>query len=86
MVERQSGLAYLFDVANANHKPLVFIKCAVKSPPLSPGTRVAIGYFLREVQNGQSLGLPTSRPMPLIGAGVHELRLSDETGEWRAIY
>ncbi len=30
--------------------------------------------------------MPQSRPMPTIGAGVHELRINDESQTWRIIY
>ena len=33
-----------------------------------------------------SLGMPTSRPMPSVGRGVHELRLRDRGGIYRAFY
>ena len=29
---------------------------------------------------GESLGMPVSRPMPVIEHGVHELRIKDHTG------
>lgn len=32
------------------------------------------------------LSLPHSRPMPSIGAHVHELRVADEEQMWRVIY
>jgi phage-related protein len=35
---------------------------------------------------GESLGLPQSRPMPSIGARMHELRINDRGKTWRIIY
>jgi len=35
---------------------------------------------------GLSLAMPFSRPIPSIGRGVHELRLKDLFGQYRAIY
>lgn len=35
---------------------------------------------------GLMLSMPISRPMPLIGKGVHELRLKDRSGIYRVIY
>ncbi len=32
------------------------------------------------------LPLPISRPMPLVGPNVHEIRLSDGHGEWRIMH
>lgn len=35
---------------------------------------------------GKSLGLPISRPLPSIAKGLHELRLSGRSGEFRVFY
>lgn len=35
---------------------------------------------------GLLLSMPLSRPMPSIGRGVHELRLTDRSGTYRIIY
>lgn len=35
---------------------------------------------------GESLGMPVSRPMPVIEHGVHELRIKDHTGQFRIFY
>ena len=44
------------------------------------------GFLLRQLQRGQLLSMPQSRPMPGIGARCHELRIKDETATWRIIY
>lgn len=38
------------------------------------------------LENGHTLSMPLSRPMPIIGRGVHELRLKDRSGTYRVIY
>jgi phage-related protein len=35
------------------------------------------------LQRGFNLGMPLSRPMPVVGPGVEELRLRDESGHNR---
>lgn len=35
---------------------------------------------------GESLGLPVSRPMPVIANGAHELRIKDRSGQYRIFY
>lgn len=35
---------------------------------------------------GESIGLPLSRPMPVIEHGVHELRVKDRSGQYRIFY
>ena len=35
---------------------------------------------------GENLGLPVSRPMPVIEHGVHELRVKDRSGQYRVFY
>ena len=43
----------------------------------------ALFYFL---EKGETLGPPVSKPMPIIGSGVHELRIKGRSGEYRIIY
>ncbi|WP_242025336.1 hypothetical protein [Phormidium tenue] len=47
-------------------KPLVWLHGEVKTPPFSQEIRVETGVLLRQLQQGLSLGLPHSRPMPSI--------------------
>ncbi|MGH7592833.1 MAG: type II toxin-antitoxin system RelE/ParE family toxin, partial [Gemmatimonadales bacterium] len=42
--------------------------------------------LLRQLQRGDALTLPHSRPMPTIGRRVHELRISDTDATWRIVY
>ncbi len=58
----------------------------IKTPPLSKNARVEVGVLLSQLQDGESLGLPHSRPMPSIGPRCHELRVTDENRIWRVIY
>jgi phage-related protein len=44
------------------------------------------GFLLRQLQRGESLSMPQSRPMPGIGPRCHELRIKDEAATWRIIY
>ncbi len=65
---------------------LVWLKGEVKSPPFSPEARLEAGFLLRKLQMGESLSMPHSRPMPIIGSGCHELRIQDKHKTWRIIY
>lgn len=67
-------------------KPLVWLKGEVKTPPFSEAARIEAGFLLRRLQQGQSLGMPQSRPMPTIGSACHELRITDEAQTWRLMY
>lgn len=67
-------------------KPLVWLHGEVSTPPFSSAARKEAGHLLRELQQGVSLGMPHSRPMPAIGARCHELRITDETMRWRIVY
>ena len=67
-------------------KPLVWLRGEVKTPPFSQAARLEAGYALRLLQQGESLGLPHSRPMPVIGPRCHELRINDEACTFRIIY
>jgi len=70
----------------ARSKPLVWLHGAVKTPPFSQEARIEAGVLLRQLQEGESLGLPHSRPMPSIGTRCHELRIRDADKNWRIVY
>ncbi len=42
--------------------------------------------LLRRLQGRETLGLPHSRPMPVIGPRCHELRIPDQDATWRVMY
>jgi len=67
-------------------RPLVWLHGEIKTPPFTRGARIEAGVLLRRLQQGESIGLPHSRPTPSIGARVHELRIPDETITWRVFY
>ncbi|NJM43866.1 MAG: type II toxin-antitoxin system RelE/ParE family toxin [Brachymonas sp.] len=68
------------------HKPLVWLRSAIKTPPFSAEARLEAGMLLRQLQRGDLIGMPLSRPMPSIGKACHELRIVDKTKTWRVIY
>jgi len=53
---------------------------------MSQRARIEAGYLLRLLQRGDPVGMPHSRPMPVIGARCHELRIIDANKIWRIIY
>ncbi len=67
-------------------KPLRWLHGSVRTPPLSAAARIEAGYLLRRLQRGESLGLPHSRPLPVIGPRCHELRVVDRDSTWRLLY
>ena len=69
-----------------NGKPLRWLHGEVKTPPMSVEARREMGMLLRELQDGETLSMPHSRPMPVIGARCHELRVTDANKTWRLIY
>lgn len=48
--------------------------------------RREIGKAIFELQKGEKLSLPLSRPMPDIGSNVHEIRVKDRSGAYRVFY
>lgn len=46
--------------------------------------RRKLGELLTKLQLGHTLGMPQSRPMPIVALGVDELRVKDESGQYRA--
>jgi phage-related protein len=67
-------------------KPLIWLHGEVKTPPFTQEARIESGVLLRQLQEGESIGLPSSRPMPSIGTSCHELRVRDTDKNWRIIY
>jgi phage-related protein len=58
----------------------------IKTPPLSSEARIEAGLLLGRLQRGERLEMPHSRPMPVIGARCHELRIMDGELAWRIVY
>jgi phage-related protein len=71
---------------NGEDKPLVWKHGEIRTPPFSSEARIEAGFLLRQLQHGESLSLPHSRPMPSIGKACHELRINDKKTTWRIIY
>lgn len=69
-----------------SERSLVWLRAEIKTPPFSKEARIQAGALLRQVQLGQSLTMPHSRPMPSIGIRCHELRIPDKDRSWRIIY
>ena len=67
-------------------KPLAWLHGEVKTPPFSKAARIEAGYLLRQLQRGETLSMPHSRPMKGIGARCHELRIDDGHETWRIVY
>ncbi len=67
-------------------RPLVWLHGEIKTPPFSQAARIEAGYLLRLLQKGQTLGLPQSRPLPVVGPRCHELRVRDAGADWRIVY
>ena len=69
-----------------NGKSLMVLRGEIQTPPMSRAARRETGFLLRRLQQGESLGLPHSRPMRVIGSHCHELRVNDINKTWRIIY
>jgi phage-related protein len=71
---------------NGERKPLVILHGEIKTPPFTTEGRVEAGQLLRRLQEGESIGMPLSRPMPGVGKRCHELRVRDGGHNWRIMY
>ena len=69
----------------------------MKAPVFHPAAIAAIHLFPRDVrrelgkaifdlQKGEVLSMPLSRPMPSVASAVEELRIRERTGTYRAFY
>lgn len=81
-----SWMTYTDATTGDGDKPLVWLHGEIKTPPLSVCSRVKAGYLLRRLQRGETLVMPESRPMPVIGARCHELRIDRGGVAWRIFY
>jgi len=72
--------------AQDRDKPIVWLHGEIKTPPFSWAARQEAGVLLRRLQEGESLSMPHSRPMPSVGPHCHELRIRDQNKDWRIIY
>jgi len=52
----------------------------------SKEARKELGSALLKLQLGEGLGMPISRPMPMVANGVHEMRIRDSAGIYRVFY
>lgn len=73
-------------MTSAGSKPVVWLAGEVRSPPFSASARFEAGFLLRRLQRGETLSMPHSRPMPVIGARCHELRIVDRDQSFRIVY
>ena len=65
-------------------RPVVFhIRAKEEIRELPRDVRLKLGSALFALQRGFSLGMPVSRPMPVVMPGVEELRLRGESGQYR---
>jgi phage-related protein len=68
-------------------KAAVFHPAALAAIRLFPrDVRRELGKAIFDLQRGQVLAMPLSRPMPSIARGAAELRIRDRTGAYRAFY
>lgn len=75
-----------YNKEQTEEKELVWLSGEIRTPPFSSEARVEAGFLLRQLQQGQLLAMPHARPMPVIGAGCHELRIRDQDKTWRIMY
>lgn len=73
-------------LTSVSEKPLVWLHGEIKTPPFSREARLEAGYRLGRLQRGETLSMPLSRPMPVIGVRCHELRVVDRGHNWRLVY
>ena len=61
-------------------------QCAKEIAEFPQEVREDLADALARLDEGHTLSMPLSRPMPLIGRGAHELRFRDRAGIYRVIY
>ncbi len=64
----------------------VLKQCQKEIAKFSEDIRGEVADAAARLEEEQTLSLPLSRPMPIIGRGVHELRFRGRGGVYRVIY
>ncbi len=86
-IEKVADMSELtYYVRGMTGKPLRWLHGEVKTPSIDLEARREMGMLLRELQDGEMLAMPHSRPMPGIRPRRYELRVNDETNTWRLLY
>lgn len=67
-------------------KPIFWLGGVIKTPTFTEKGRKEASAHLGLLQDGERLGMPYSRPLPTVGPRCHELRVKDESHEWRIVY
>ncbi|MEK6283931.1 MAG: type II toxin-antitoxin system RelE/ParE family toxin [Acidobacteriota bacterium] len=68
-------------------KPALFHpKARITLKRFPEGVRRELGKAIFDLQKGETLTMPLSRPMPSVAEGVEELRVKDRTGAYRVFY
>lgn len=65
---------------------LALPQCQKEITDFPEDVRGELADALARLNEGHTLSMPLSRPMPSIGKSVHELRFRDRSGIYRVIY
>ncbi len=66
---------------------LIFVSQVHREIKKAPSEFLYHSYsLLEELLSGKTLGMPISRPLYSLSKGLHELRLSGRSGEFRVFY
>lgn len=65
---------------------VVLPQCQKEINELPADVRDDLTDALAKLNEGNTLSMPLSRPMPSVGKGVHELRFRDRNGIYRVLY
>lgn len=72
-------------VVQGGRRPVVWM-ADIRAAGLGKKARLEAGGLIDDLQEGVSLRLPHSRPMPAIGERCHELRVREPGHNWRILY
>ncbi len=79
-------MSYIYDIIRPM-KPFSIHRAVEKTLEDWPlVVRVELADLLTLLTAGHTIGMPASRPMPSVAPGVHELRIKERSGQYRAFY
>jgi len=79
-------MSYIYDIVTAM-KTIRFHRAVEKALDGWPvSVKVELADLLTLLLEGQSIGMPASKPFPTVALGVSELRIKERSGQYRVFY
>ena len=79
-------MSYIYDIIKFVKSIRIHKKVSKELEKLDFSMKRRLAELFAVLSEGENLGMPVSRPIPIIAHGVHELRVKDHAGQYRVFY